>query len=116
MSSKYRCGSGECPTQSFDQLGWPETELVIEQVLEGVTVSEPEFRRRAMLARAPDFSLERARVWRASNATKTSLSFFLCPFVFFVAVILRGFLTANRPGRAARDRALRLGSRLRGKD
>ncbi len=39
---------GECPTEAFDQLlrcfGWPETELVFEQVLEGVTVQEAEFR------------------------------------------------------------------------
>jgi len=39
---------GECPTEAFDQLlccfGWPGTELVFEQVLEGVTVQEAEFR------------------------------------------------------------------------
>ncbi len=39
---------GQCPEGSFDQLltclGWPETKLTFEQVLEGVTLDEKEFR------------------------------------------------------------------------
>jgi hypothetical protein len=40
---------GACPQAAFDQLltcfGWPETELVFEQVLEGLQLGEAEFRR-----------------------------------------------------------------------
>lgn len=39
---------GACPPESFDALlgcfGWPETELVFEQVLAGVRLDEKEFR------------------------------------------------------------------------
>jgi len=39
---------GECPPEAFDQLltcfGWPATELIFEQVLEGVRLEEAEFR------------------------------------------------------------------------
>ena len=42
---------GQCPPESFDQLlaclGWPETKLLFEQVIEGVTLSEAEFRKEA---------------------------------------------------------------------
>jgi len=42
---------GHCPEEAFDQLlkcfGWPETKLTYEQVLEGVTLDEKEFRRAA---------------------------------------------------------------------
>jgi len=42
---------GECPATALDQLlacfGWPETPLVFEQVLEGITVQEEEFRKNA---------------------------------------------------------------------
>ena len=38
---------GFCPTESFDAmlgcLGWPETELIFEQVVEGVLLNEAEF-------------------------------------------------------------------------
>ena len=41
---------GQCPAAAFDQLlscfGWPETELVFEQVLEGVRLNESAFRLR----------------------------------------------------------------------
>ena len=39
---------GECPLEAFDQLlrcfGWPEAELVFEQVIEGVQLDEQGFR------------------------------------------------------------------------
>ena len=39
---------GACPPEEFDQLlrcfGWPETTLTFEQVLEGVALTEAEFR------------------------------------------------------------------------
>ena len=42
---------GQCPPESLDRLltcfGWPETELTFEQVIEGVTLSEAEFRQQA---------------------------------------------------------------------
>jgi hypothetical protein len=41
---------GECPPAAFDELlrcvGWPRQLLLFELVREGLTVSEPEFRRR----------------------------------------------------------------------
>lgn len=40
--------NGACPRESFDQLlrcwGWPTTALLFEQVLEGITLSEKDFR------------------------------------------------------------------------
>jgi len=42
---------GNCPEESFDQLltcfGWPQAELTYEQVKEGTTLDEKEFRQRA---------------------------------------------------------------------
>ncbi len=42
---------GHCPQEAFDQLlrcfGWPKTTLVFEQVIEGVQLSEADFRERA---------------------------------------------------------------------
>jgi len=42
---------GFCPSESFDPLlscfGWPETELIFEQVLAGFRLSEADFRRSA---------------------------------------------------------------------
>ncbi len=42
---------GQCPEAALDQLlgcfGWPETSLAFEQVLEGTTVQEEEFRKHA---------------------------------------------------------------------
>jgi len=39
---------GQCPPEAFDQLlscfGWPETEFIFEQVIEGIRLSEMEFR------------------------------------------------------------------------
>jgi hypothetical protein len=44
---------GQCPPESFDALlacfGWPETELIFEQVLEGVRLRDAEFRRAASM-------------------------------------------------------------------
>ncbi len=40
---------GECPQDAFDELlrsvGWPTQPLLVELVREGITISEPEFRR-----------------------------------------------------------------------
>ncbi len=40
---------GQCPPAAFDQIlvcfGWPKTEILFEQVLQGTQVDETEFRR-----------------------------------------------------------------------
>jgi len=48
---------GHCPSESFDRLltcfGWPETKLIFEQVLEGTTLQEAEFRQHAACENDP---------------------------------------------------------------
>ncbi len=44
---------GQCPPEAFDRLlsclGWPQSELTFEQVLEGTTLDEKEFRQIALI-------------------------------------------------------------------
>ena len=43
---------GYCPEESFDQLlrcfNWPENQLTFEQVIEGTTLNEADFRKHAL--------------------------------------------------------------------